>query len=149
MLKHQPRHLAMAPPLVQFLAKSPDATPKHFESLEKVFLALNMYNCWIHNQSVKSSYLVRKHITFAPFRSLDSYFLIVISSNGKLIDDQFKVFVGAAPVGESLILEFLKKAPAAEFREVNNLVKVKVKLIKKAWGQVLRGENLESKRLGA
>jgi len=62
LLKHQPRHLAMAPPLVQFLAKSSDATPKHFESLEKVF-------------------------------------------------------VGAAPVGESLILEFLKKAPAAEFRE--------------------------------
>ena len=26
--------------------------------------------------------------------------------------------MGAAPVGESLILEFLKKAPAAEFREV-------------------------------
>lgn len=37
LLKHQPRHLAMAPPLVQFLAKSPDATPKHFEGLEKVF----------------------------------------------------------------------------------------------------------------
>ena len=37
LLKHQPRHLAMAPPLVQFLAKSPDATPQHFESLEKVF----------------------------------------------------------------------------------------------------------------
>ena len=36
LLKHQPRHLAMAPPLVQFLAKSPDATPEHFESLEKV-----------------------------------------------------------------------------------------------------------------
>ena len=32
-----------------------------------------------------------------------------------------KVFVGAAPVGESLILEFLKKAPAAEFREVENI----------------------------
>jgi len=28
-----------------------------------------------------------------------------------------KVFVGAAPVGESLILDFLKKAPDAEFRE--------------------------------
>ena len=32
-----------------------------------------------------------------------------------------QVFVGAAPVGESLILEFLKKAPAAEFREVANM----------------------------
>ena len=31
-----------------------------------------------------------------------------------------KVFVGAAPVGESLILDFLKKAPDAEFREVKN-----------------------------
>ena len=29
--------------------------------------------------------------------------------------------MGAAPVGESLILEFLKKAPAAEFREVANV----------------------------
>ena len=73
-----------------------------------------------------------------------------------MIDDQFKVFVGAAPVGESLILEFLKKAPTAEFREVNNLVKVKVKLIKKAWGQVSRGgqscegkSRTNQKRLGA
>ena len=96
LLKHQPRHLAMAPPLVQFLAKSSDATPKHFESLEKVFLALKI--TMIHNQSKKINWLCDK------------------------------VFVGAAPVGESLILEFLKKAPAAEFREVANIDSEMVKV---------------------
>ena len=48
-----------------------------------------------------------------------------------------KVFVGAAPVGESLILEFLKKAPAAEFREVSSLKFhgfQKLYLSFKAWG---------------
>ena len=48
-----------------------------------------------------------------------------------------KVFVGAAPVGESLILEFLKKAPTAEFREVLSLKFhgfQKLYLSFKAWG---------------
>ena len=63
LLQHKPESLMMPPPLVQFLAKSEKATPKHLESLEKVF-------------------------------------------------------VGAAPVGVSLIEDFLKKAPQAEFREV-------------------------------
>eukprot|EP00092_Neocalanus_flemingeri_P080749 GFUD01100762.1.p1 GENE.GFUD01100762.1~~GFUD01100762.1.p1 ORF type:complete len:572 (+),score=152.27 GFUD01100762.1:60-1775(+) len=63
LLKHQPEQLTMAPPLVQFVSKSEKATPKHLESLEKVY-------------------------------------------------------VGAAPVGESLIHDFLKKAPQAQFREV-------------------------------
>jgi len=62
LLQHQPEFLMMPPPLVQFLAKSEKATPKHLESLEKVF-------------------------------------------------------VGAAPVGVSLIEDFLKKAPQAQFRE--------------------------------
>lgn len=62
LLHYQPEILLMAPPLVQFCAKSDKATKKHFEALEKVF-------------------------------------------------------VGAAPVGESLIHDFLKKAPHAQFRE--------------------------------
>ena len=41
-----------------------------------------------------------------------------------------KVFVGAAPVGESLILEFLKKAPTAEFREVENIEILKMVKVK-------------------
>ena len=41
-----------------------------------------------------------------------------------------QVFVGAAPVGESLILEFLKKAPAAEFREVANMF---LKIVWNGW----------------
>ena len=53
-----------------------------------------------------------------------------------------KVFVGAAPVGESLILEFLKKAPAAEFREVENIdseiVKVRRFLRHGAWRNCLQ-----------
>ena len=83
----------MAPPLVQFLAKSPNATPKHFESLEKVFLNLSME---------------KKPV------SLDKLSVLIFFEVRPL-----KVFVGAAPVGESLILEFLKKAPTAEFREVS------------------------------
>jgi len=68
----------------------------------------------------------------------------------KHLENLEKVFVGAAPVGESLIHDFLKKAPKAEFREVWGMTELSAvgtfstsKLVPGSCGKILPNSELK------